>query len=85
MAIYDIITRREVFRDSQAHFGLLLGMIAQDGLKPNLRYLKEVESNLKSSNESKSLEIFKTLKSLMESCWCFDPKSRLDMKQGTRC
>ena len=82
MVVYEIITRSEVFRDSPAHMGLLLGMIAHDGQKPNPKHVQEVERKLEASEESLNLEIFKTLKSIMERCWCFDPQHRLTMIEG---
>ena len=82
MVAYEIITRREVFRDSSSHIGLLVGMIAHDGQKPNKAPVKEIKKNLKSANDENNLKIFAIMKKVMKGCWCHKSEDRLTMSQG---
>ena len=81
MICYEVITRKEVFQDARSKQNLLLHLISCNGQKPNAKHVSTVEEELMHCNND-DLELFQTLKTIMEQCWSFAPQDRLSMKQG---
>ena len=80
MICYEMMTGQAVFHDVRANVSLLISLIASCGQKPTTKLIDDMERKLKQQNIADS-KIFLQLRSIMEKCWCFEPKNRLSMKQ----
>ena len=72
MILYEIITRQEVYRNSQCLVDLILYKIINDGLKPDQELVKIVGGDLKNADR----EIFEILQNVMCQGWETIPEKR---------
>ena len=72
MILYEIITRQEVYRNSQSRIDVILCLIISDGLKPDEKLVKNVGSGLKNADR----EIFEILQNVMCQGWETIPEKR---------
>ena len=72
MILYEIITRQEVYRNSECRVDLILYKIINDGLKPDEELVKIVGGGLKNADR----EIFEILQKFMRQGWETIPEKR---------
>ena len=77
MICYEVITRKEVFRDAQASSDVVRNVIAESGRKPNMEPIESVQKTL----EQQQLVIFQKIIDVMEKCWSFKPEDRYTTEQ----
>ena len=74
MIIYEILTRQRVFISSGVNFDLIMYKIKNDGLKPNMEFVDEIEKCL--APDCDDMFIFLQLKNIMIKCWSTIPSER---------
>ena len=74
MIVYEVITRHRVFISPGLNLNLIMYQIMHNNIKPNMKFVEEIESCLTSNCNNTS--IFKNLKRVMMNCWNTDPSER---------
>ena len=77
---YEVITRHEAFSGSGVAQDLIICLICSKALKPEEKYVDDVEELLE--ERETDLSIFRTIKGIMVKCWDHSPEKRPSASEG---
>ena len=80
MVGYEILTRTRVYL-CNCHPDIIIAAICC-GTKPNQNTIAEVEAEVEKLNDDTNKKIVRTIKSVVEACWKFEPTDRPTMSEG---
>ena len=71
---YEIITRHRVFSDAGISYNAIIYQIQQNGQKPNMNIVNDIEKSLDQNSDDKT--IFIQLKTIIEKSWNYEANKR---------